>query len=346
MRFFDLEAECLPIAAKPEVQILVRSIEGYRGSNATMPRLKRLNRLHEQSKRKSTTSSNAIESIQVSPNREKELFEGHQSPVSYEDYMLFGYNKALELVFKTYSFQRLDEDFICRLHRILYEDWNPAFGGAYKKQQNYIVSQDDKGNSRVVFAPPSPEEVRGLMGNLLYQFDQQMSNPVTDRLVAIANFILHFVCIHPFSDGNGRVSRLLTTFLLLKYGYELDLYYPLSYLILRHLDGYYDSLHQGGLNWNEGKNDSTPFVVYLLGRILEGYRKLTYMTSINGMEGTCPEKVFKAVTDSDLPISKADLEEILFRYTRNSIEKALKELLAQKKIRLVQSGRYAKYFRV
>ena len=144
-----------------------------------------------------------------------------------------------------------------------------------------------------------------------------MSNPVTDRLVAIANFILHFVCIHPFSDGNGRVSRLLTTFLLLKYGYELDLYYPLSYLILRHLDGYYDSLHQGGLNWNEGKNDSTPFVVYLLGRILEGYRKLTYMTSINGMEGTCPEKVLKAVTDSDLPISKADLEEILFRYTRD-----------------------------
>ena len=73
---------------------------------------------------------------------------------------------------------------------------------------------------------------------------------------------------------------------------------------------------------------------------------MTYMTSINGMEGTCPEKVLKAVTDSDLPISKADLEEILFRYTRNSIEKALKELLAQKKIRLVQSGRYAKYFRV
>ena len=83
MRFFDLEAECLPIAAKPEVQILVRSIEGYRGSNANMPRLKRLNRLHEQSKRKSTTSSNAIESIQVSPNREKELLEDHQSPVSY-----------------------------------------------------------------------------------------------------------------------------------------------------------------------------------------------------------------------------------------------------------------------
>ncbi len=342
MKLFDLKNECESLAAKAKIRTMSEAIELERGKTFSLPKMKSLDRLLDASKRRSTTASNAIESIQVSKGREKELFEKNCSPSTYEDFMLTGYNDALENIFKSYTYQTLDESFILTLHQEMYQGWNPSFGGRFKTSRNYIVS--DGGS--LIFTPPSHEEVRPLLSNLLYQFDLEMANPLSNKLVLIFTFILHFLCIHPFQDGNGRVSRLLTTFLLLKNGYELDLYYSLPYLILDNLDGYYSSLEESEKGWETSENDPEPFLAYMLRMVLLGYQKLNYILEVSSLKGGCITKVEKIIRDSFSPISKADIEEILYSYGRDSIEKALKSLLKQGKARLVQKGHYAKYFKV
>ena len=342
VKFFDLKKECEEVASCPEIRAMSEAIELERGKSFALPKKKSINRLHDVSKRRSTTASNAIESIKVSNAREKELLEEGLAPSTYEDFMLTGYNDALESIFKTYSYRKLDEDLILTLHQLMYEKWNPSFGGRYKTEQNYIVS----GGKTLIFTPPSPDKVPSLLGNLIYQFDLEMASPLSNKLVVIFSFILNFLCIHPFQDGNGRVSRLLTTFLLLKNGYELDLYYSLSYLILDNQEGYYASLEKSDRGWDRSENDIKPFVAYMLQMVLLGYRKLNYILEISSMKGTCPIKVKKIIDDSASPISKADIEEILYSYGKDSIEKALKSLVKAKKIQLIQRGHYAKYFKI
>lgn len=345
MKIFELSDE-IKKCETPEINSLIQRIELYRGMSFSLPKGKEINRLHERSQRWSTTSSNAIESIKIDSKREEEILGSNVSPSTYEEFMIRGYNDALSIVFSVYKYQSLDEDFICRLHKVMYEGWNPEFGGSYKYQQNYIKSKDVDGNESIVFTPPSAEDTRALMGNLLYQFNLEAGKPTTNRLVLVFDFILNFLCIHPFQDGNGRVSRLLTTFLLLKLGYELDQYYSLSYLILNHIDDYYSSLNQSDQGWKENRNDPVPFVSYSLLRLLEGYQKLNYILKTNSGEGTCADKCLGVINDSSKPISKADIEEILYSYSRDGIEKALKGLVKDKKTQLVQRGRYSLYYKL
>lgn len=346
MKIFNLNQDVLALN-KPVINTLLESIEFYRGKTYALPAMKKLNRLHSLSKRRSTTSSNAIEAIQVTPLREKQLFEMGETPSSFEDYMLTGYNKALEGIFSNYSYQVLDASFICDLHRQLYEGWNPGFGGRYKQNQNYIQAIHEDGSKEMIFTPPSPRDTPMLMDNLIYQFNLYAGDPTINRLVLIAVFIQNFLCIHPFDDGNGRVSRLLTTFLLLKYGYDLDRYYSLSYLILNSLDDYYEALHTSDRGWKENESDATAFVLFLLKMILSGYVKLDFVLEANHLPNTtAEEKTLYVINQSSRPISKADIEEVLYTLGRDSIEKSLKKLVKEKKIQLVQKGRFSLYYRL
>ena len=345
MKFINLKEQVLKLN-DPLIISMLQNVEVNKGKTFKLPTRIKLNRLHDLNKRRSVTSSNEIEGIRIEKYREDDILLKHMSPETKEEYLLFGYNKALENVFQVYKYQSLSEEYIKDLHYYLYESLTPEFGGKYKVEQNYIREYDKNGNLlRTVFIPSKPEEVDGLMGNLVYQFNECMRDPNCNTLLTIFVFIVDFLCIHPFYDGNGRVSRLLTTFLLLKYGYGLDQYYSLSYIILNNVDEYYTALEKSSIGWHEDKNDYGFFAFFMLKCLRDGYIKLAYIIDVNSMDGFSTDKVLKVVNDSKTLITKAEIEEILINLSRTTIEKALKELVDSSKIQMVQSGRYAKYYK-
>ena len=326
---------------------MLQAIEFNKGKAFELPKKIKVNRLHDLSKRRSVTSSNEIEGITIRKTREKDILLSKSTPETKEEFLLDGYNKALGNVFKVYKYQSLSESYIKDLHYFLYESLTPQFGGKYKTEQNYIREYDKKGClRRTVFIPSKPEEVENLMGNLVFQFNECAKDPNCNILIAIFVFVLNFLCIHPFSDGNGRVSRLLTTFLLMKYGYDIDQYYSVSYVILKHVDAYYSSLEKSSIGWKENENDSIFFVHFMLECLKEAYQQTAYILNINSTTGPSIEKVLKAIQDAKEPITKSEIEEMLVNLSRTTIEKALHDLLAKKKIIMVQSGRYAKYYKI
>lgn len=331
----------------PFIISMLQAVEMNRGRTFNLPTKVKLNRLHDLNKRRSVTSSNEIEGIKIDKIREEDILLKHMDPETKEEYLLFGYNKALENVFQVYKYQSLSESYIKDLHYYLYESLTPDFGGKYKTEQNYIREFDKNNNLvRTVFIPSKPEDVDGLMGNLVYQFNECMKDIECNKLLTIFVFILDFLCIHPFYDGNGRVSRLLTTFLLLKYGYELDQYYSFSYVILNNIDKYYESLEKSSIGWHEEKNDYGFFVHFMLECLKEGYSKLAYILEVNSMDSVANEKVLRVINDCKTPITKGGIEGILVNLSRTTIEKSLGELVGSKRIQMIQKGKYAKYYKI
>lgn len=346
MKFFDIQSQVLKLQTNPVILSMLNGVEFYRGRSFNLPKKVKLNRLHDLSKRRSVTSSNKIEGIQISKKQEEALFVEGLAPETQEEKMLIGYNNALEHIFNVYKYQELDDRFIKYLHELEWKTFNPLYGGTYKDHQNYIREYLPNGTSRTIFIPTKPEETEQTLGNLIWQFNNALSNSSINRLVLIFVFILDFLCVHPFNDGNGRVSRLLTTYLLLKYGYDLDRYYSTSYLILRTLEDYYTALEKSSAGWNEDNNDYSFFVIYMLSVMVDGYKKLDYMFSLYQDKSTLIEKVHRIINETNEPISKGDLEEILFSNKRDSIEEALGKLIKSNEIKLIQKGKYSLYWKI
>ena len=331
----------------PAIIAMLQAVAINRGKSFVLPKKLKVNRLHDFNKRRSVTSSNEIEGIKIFKARENDILLNHLSPETKEEYLIYGYNKALDNVFKVHQYQSLSESYIKDLHYYLYESLTPDLCGKYKVEQNYIREYDKSGHLiRTVFIPSKPEDVDRLMGSLIYQFNECVNDPQCNILIAIFVFILDFLCIHPFYDGNGRVSRLLTTFLLLKYGYDLDQYYSLSYIILKKIDQYYLSLEKSSHKWHENKNNYEPFVHFMLECLKDGYQKLSYIIEVNEMKGFSKDKVLRVINDSKEPITKAEIEDVLVNLTRTTIEKELGELVSSQSIQMVQSGKYAKYYKI
>lgn len=345
MKFINLKEDISQLNT-PSIALMLQAVELNRGKTFALPKKLKINRLHDLNKRRSVTSSNEIEGIKINRAREEDILLNHLDPKTQEEFLLFGYNKALENVFKVFKYQSLSEPYIKDLHYLLYESLTPEFGGKYKTEQNYIREYDKQGRLlRTVFIPAKPEDVSDLMGNLVFQFNECVKEPGSPILLTIFAFVLNFLCIHPFNDGNGRISRLLTTFLLMKNGYDIDLYYPLSYAILKNVDAYYSSLEISSIGWHEGKNRDEYFVHFMLECLTEAYKKAAYIMTINSIKEPANDKVLQVINDAPEPISKGEIEETLINLSRTTIEKSLRELLNLEKIQMIQSGRYAKYYK-
>lgn len=346
MKFINLKEQIFKLNT-PSIISMLQAVELNRGKAFGLPKKLKINRLHDLNKRRSVTSSNEIEGIKIQRAREEDILLNHLNPETEEEFLLFGYNKALENVFKVYKYQPLSESYIKDLHYFLYESLTPEFGGKYKTEQNYIREYGKNGKLlRTVFIPSKPQDVDNLMGNLVFQFNECMKDPNCNVLLAIFAFILDFLCIHPFCDGNGRVSRLLTTFLLMKYGYDVDQYCSVSYVILNHVDAYYSSLEKSSIGWHEDNNDCEYFVHFMLECLKEAYKKTAYIIDVNSMPGFSYDKVLRVINDSKEPITKSEIEEDLINLSRTTIEKSLQELSSHHKIQMIQSGKYAKYYKI
>ena len=345
MKMFDLKGAVLSLNS-PGIVSLLNSIEYYKGKTGQVSKMKKADVLNEMARRSGTIASNAIGNIYVAEERERVLCSRLSQPQTLQEHMVIGYLNAMDLIGEVYKYQTLDRSFVTTLHYYIYKDYNPEFGGRFKDSQNYIQESMPDGSFRTIFVSAAPEDVVNLLDNLLYQFNECAKDEECNKLILTAAFMLDFMCIHPYNHGNGRVSRLLLHFLLKKYGYEIDDYFAIAYLMRQHLGEYIDAFEASSAGWHDSENNYEAFVTFILKRILEAYRKLDYIIEINELNATCEEKVLKTIEDSATPISKTMVLRILYSTSKATIEKALAKLLKEGRIQIITKGRYSKYFRV
>lgn len=345
MKMFDLRGTVLSLTT-PNVVSILNSIELYRGKTLTVSNLKKLESLKSLARRSSATTSNYLGNVFLSDNEEKDLFEKGKPANSFQQHIVKGYCEALELIDTVYKFQPFDRSFISTLHYYMYRGYNPEIGGNYKDTQNYIQEMMPDGSYRTIFVPAAPEEVVPLLDNLIYQFNSLASDEEVNKLILISAFMLDFMCIHPYNHGNGRLSRLIMNFLLKKFGYPIDDYYSISYIIKQRIGDYIDAFEASADGWEDNTNNYSAYVSFLLKSILEAYHKLDYILEVNNMEGTAEEKTFKVVNDSATPITKNVVQNVLYATSPATIEKSLASLQKSGRIQLINKGRYSKYFRM
>lgn len=339
MRNFDY-SKLSNCTVDSEIINYIAKIHEYKGRQELFVRQKKdkLEKLVEIAKIQSTESSNKIEGIVSTNTRIKQLVQDKTTPRNRDEKEIMGYRDVLNIVHENYEYIPVTPNYILQLHKYLYQYANPDFGGKFKNSQNYIVANLADGTSRTLFTPLSPVETPNAIQELCDTFNKAMNLGEIEPLLLIINFIKDFLCIHPFNDGNGRMSRLLTTLLLYRSGFVVCKYISLEKKIEKTKDTYYDVLEESSENWNEGKNDNTPFVKYLLGIILSAYREFEERLNLIGDKLSAIEMVEKVAKARLGKFTKSDIQEECPSLARQTIEKALKQLCDSGKLEKKGSG--------
>ena len=344
MRIFDY-SKLQNCTLDTEILGFISRIREYKGRQELFVHQKKdkLDKLVEIAKIQSTESSNKIEGIVTTELRIKQLVADKTTPRNRDEKEIMGYRDVLNIIHENFEYIPLSPNYILQLHKYLYQYSSPDFGGKFKNVQNYIVATMPDGSSRTLFTPLAPVETPEAVQNLCETFNRAMELGEIEPLLLIANFIKDFLCIHPFNDGNGRMSRLLTTLLLYRSGFVVCKYISLEKKIEKTKDSYYDVLEDSSENWNEGTNDNTPFVKYLLGIILSAYRDFEERLNLIDDKLSSVEIVEAAIKNRIGKFTKSDIQEECPALARQTIEKAIKELCDNGKIEKKGSGRSTYY---
>ena len=231
-----------------------------------------LEKLVEIAKVQSTETSNEIEGIVTTNTRIRQLVEEKTAPKNRSEQEIAGYRDVLSVIHESFDAIPITQNYILQLHKILYSHTNNPIAGRTKNVQNYISASYPDGHTRILFTPPAPYETPAALDRICEEYNLVIGNMELEPLIAVPVFIHDFLCIHPFNDGNGRMSRLLTTLLLYGNGFYVGKYISLEAKIAKNKDLYYDELGASQIGWHEGKDDPVPFIKYLLGTILAAYR--------------------------------------------------------------------------
>ena len=302
-----------------------------------------LARLVEIAKIQSTESSNEIEGIRTTETRLKQLMGEKTAPRNRDEREILGYRDALNVVHESFEYIPLTPGYILQLHKIMFSHTDSAFGGQFKNVQNYISATDASGKRFILFTPTAPWETTEAMENLCAAYNIAIGEGKTDPLLLIPAFIHDFLCIHPFIDGNGRMSRLLTTLLLYRSGYTVGRYISLEAKIAKSKDAYYDALLASQHGWHEGADDPTPFIKYLLGTILAAYRDFDERVEIAGEGTSSTDIVRNAVSRQIGKFTKADIMKLCPSISQSGVERGLKALCAAGEIIKNGSGKATYY---
>lgn len=306
----------------------------------------KLDRLIELSKIQSTESSNEIEGIVTTNQRFVQLMKDKTTPKNRSEKEIKGYRHVLDIIHTNFDYIPITPSMILQLHRELYQFSEERFGGKFKDSPNEIDAIAKDGTKMVLFRPLEPFETPEAMEKLCKEYDKAIHQYQIDPLIVIPVFIVDFLCIHPFNDGNGRMSRLLTTLLLYQNGYEVGKYISLEKKIQITKRDYYDALQASSHGWMEGKNDDTPFIQYLLGTVLAAYRDFQDRVNIVGKKMSAREMVEKAVHSRIGKFTKADIVERCPEISKGSVEQTLKKLCEEGKIKKEGIGKATFYYRV
>ena len=346
MRKFNLKEEYNTIISNSNIINLISKIHEYKGKQSYLLDTKKdtLDTLLKVAKIQSTSSSNKIEGIYTTDKRINEIVNQKLEPKNRNEEEIAGYRDVLTLIHENYNFIDINQNTILQLHRDLYKYTGYSYGGKFKNSQNYIEEENEKGEKKIRFTPLSPVETPIAIEELCKNYNELVNNESCDLLVLIPIFILDFVSIHPFNDGNGRMSRLLTLLLLYKANYMVGKYISIEKIIEETKDSYYDTLEKSSLNWHNNENDYSYFVEYYLGIILNAYKE--FDSRINIVENkkiTAYKRIIDIFKDNIIPIDKAFITNKCPDLSETTIERTLNKLLKEDKIVKISGGRYTKY---
>lgn len=305
-----------------------------------------LEKLVEIAKVQSTESSNAIEGIVTTNTRIRQLVEDKTTPKNRDEQEIAGYRDVLNIIHESFDAIPITPNYILQLHKILYNHMSNPAAGKTKTAQNYISATYPDGRTVTLFTPLDPFETPGALESICNEFNRVIGNCEVEPLIAIPIFIHDFLCIHPFNDGNGRMSRLLTTLLLYRSGFYVGKYISLEAKIAKNKDLYYDALGQAQIGWHEGSADAVPFIKYLLGTILAAYRDFEDRFSLVEEKLPALEIVRRATMQKIGRFSKQDIRELCPSLSISSIEGGLRKLVAEGELKREGNGKNIRYYRL
>lgn len=301
--------------------------------------------LVQTAKRQSTEASNEIEGIITTNQRLKALVEEKTEPKNRNEKEILGYNNVINLIHDSYEYIPIAPSYILQLHKELYSYMDVNFGGKFKDTPNEIDIVYPNGTKKTIFKPLEPYETPEAIEKLCKEYNKAIPIYNLDPLIVIPVFIHDFLCIHPFNDGNGRVSRLLTILLLHKTGYLIGKYISIEKKIQLTKSEYYDALSESSLGWSFNNNDETPFIKYMLGVIISAYRDFEDRVNMVRKKLPAKEMIIKAINQKLGNFTKSEIQELCPEISIKSIEKVLKELCDDKVIKKEGTGRATFYIR-
>lgn len=341
---------------------LLTQIHEYRGKQELYVRQKpvELEHLIEVAKIQSIEASNRIEGIVTTSTRIGKLMQEKTAPKNRDEKEIAGYRDVLNTIHEHYQYIPISSNVILQLHRDLMQYADTGMGGRFKNTQNYIRETRENGEEYIRFTPVAPYETERCIEEICASYERISDEQKLDSLIGIPVFINDFLCIHPFNDGNGRLSRLLTLLLLYQAGYQIGKYISIEKHIEKTKEAYYDSLEEAGIGWHEGENDPSSFVDYFLSVLLGCYRELD--DRINAIEGSVhivtgadgKEKSVR-VKSTAYDIVKAAVESRIGKFTKkeildicpsigsSSVEAGLKRLTKEKIIEKHGKGKNTFY---
>lgn len=308
-------------------------------------RPKELEKLVNIAKIQSTEASNAIEGIITTNTRIRQLALEKTTPKNRDEQEIAGYRDVLGIIHESFDTIPITQNYILQLHKILYSYMNNPLAGRTKTVQNYITASYPDGHSETLFTPLAPYETPDALDRLCEEYNRVIGNMELEPLIVIPIFIHDFLCIHPFNDGNGRMSRLLTTLLLYRNGFYVGRYISLEAKIAKNKDLYYDALYESQIGWHEGTDDPVPFIKYLLGTILSAYRDFEDRFALVETKRSALDTVRLATRSKIGSFTKQDIRELCPSLSVSSIEGALRKLVSSGELKREGKGKNTYYFR-
>lgn len=329
----------------PEIVSLLTKIHEFKGEQNLFieAHADELEYLLEIARIQSTEASNKIEGIYTSDERLKLIALDKTMPKTRNEFEIAGYRDVLNTIHNSYEHIPVKPSIILQLHRDLYK-FGGDTGGKYKATDNVIREEDSEGNQRIRFVPVESWATPDMINLLCAQFDEAIKDESADPLLLIPMFVLDFLCIHPFKDGNGRMSRLLTLLLLYRAGYIVGMYISIEKLIEISKDTYYEVLEASSKEWHEEKNDYAPFVRYTLGVIVSAYKDFSSRVwKLSTSVLSKSDRVRETIKETLGVITKTEIMKKCPDISQITIQRALAELVENGEIMKIGGGRYTKY---
>ena len=294
----------------------------------------------------SVKGSNAIEGIVTTDKRIEEIVNQSSAPLNHNEREIAGYRDVLNLIHTRHTDMSLNEELVLNFHRILLGNTDLPYGGQYKTEDNIIRETYSDGTSRVRWMPVPAKDTKDAMRQMFLAYTSARDDSEINQLLLIPCVILDFLCIHPFRDGNGRMSRLLSLLLLYKNGFDISRYVSFEEQINAMKGSYYDALKRSSTGWHENSNDYLPFIENFLYTLYLCYKELDKRFLTLGSKKVSKKKrVEDAVLNAFLPISKQDLCALLPDVSATTIEQVLGSMVKDGKIKKIGLTRSAKYIK-
>ena len=294
----------------------------------------------------SVKGSNAIEGIITTDQRIEEIVNKSSAPLNHNEMEIAGYRDALNLIHEHHDIMMVNEETILNLHKTLLSQTNLSYGGEYKKEDNIIRETYADGTSGIRWVPVSAKDTKKAMEQLILAYMDAKDDADINQLLLIPCFILDFLCIHPFRDGNGRMSRLLTLLLLYKADFDISKYISFEEQVNLMKGRYYEDLKKSSYGWHDNYNDYIPFMENFLYTLYLCYKELNKRFLTLGSEHTSKTKrIEQIVLSAFIPISKKEIQDLLHDVSVTTIEYVIAQMLKQDLITKIGSTKNVKYLK-